>query len=81
MSYTVENKLGEFIQSLQIHTKDDNDRTNKHLLEITDKDEAGETELEGLRSGHAGILNEPIRAEYSPAIHRELQNPPRLHRA
>ena len=46
MSYAMENELGKFMQSLQIHSEDDNDRAVQHLMELTDKFKAGETELE-----------------------------------
>ena len=46
MSYAMESELGKFMQSLQIHTEEDNDRAIQHLMELTDKFEAGEKELE-----------------------------------
>ena len=46
MSSTMENELGKYMQSLQIHTEEENDRAIQHLLELTDRLEAGETELE-----------------------------------
>lgn len=46
MSYAMESELGKFMQSLQIHSEDDNDRAVQYLMELTDKFEAGEKELE-----------------------------------
>ena len=46
MSYAMENELGRFMQSLQIHTEEENDKAVLHLMELTDRFEAGETELE-----------------------------------
>jgi HTH-type transcriptional regulator/antitoxin HigA len=46
MSYVLENELGKYMQSLQIHTEEENDKAIQHLLELTDRYEAGEPELE-----------------------------------
>ena len=46
MSYAMESELGKFMQSLQIHTEDENDKAVHHLMELTDRFEAGKKELE-----------------------------------
>ena len=46
MSYAMENELGKYMQSLQIHTEEENDNAIQHLMELTDRLEAGENELE-----------------------------------
>ncbi|OQY33635.1 MAG: hypothetical protein B6241_07490 [Spirochaetaceae bacterium 4572_59] len=46
MSYALENELGQFMQSLQIHTEEENDKAINYLLELTDRFEAGKAVLE-----------------------------------
>lgn len=46
MSYAMENEVGKFMLSLQIHTEEENDKAILYLLELTDRFEAGELELE-----------------------------------
>ena len=46
MSYAMESELDKFMQSLQIHTEDENDKAVQHLMELTDRFNVGEIELE-----------------------------------
>ncbi len=46
MSYAIENELGKFMQRLQIHTEEENDNAILYLMELTDRFESGEAELE-----------------------------------
>ncbi|MBI9107242.1 MAG: helix-turn-helix domain-containing protein [Spirochaetales bacterium] len=46
MSEAIEHTVGEFLNTLQIHTESENDRATAYLEELTDRFEAGDTTLE-----------------------------------
>jgi HTH-type transcriptional regulator/antitoxin HigA len=61
----MENELGKFMQSLQIHTEEDNDRAIQHLMELTNKFEAGETVLEPVIDYITSLIS-AFEEEYYP---------------